>query len=225
MGEVVLVVSSYFLSTLNFVQGLDARMELDVANAFAESHQWFLRVRMPTTPGSGAVVGTGGHVYAPHDIGASLQWLPFAWLWHHHFISSTTESCIAALYDPLWGLVLLSLFFHVQRQLGVSERSSVRATLLVALGSLVWPYAHLSFDVLPTAALIMAGTDMLLAATTQGKNWQYVLSGVLYGGALLFRIDASIAAVAAASWVWWMVWRKVPRRSFWPRGSLVPPSP
>jgi hypothetical protein len=101
MGEVVLVVSSYFLSTLNFVQGLDARMELDVANAFAESPQWFLRVRMPTTPGSGAVVGTGGYVYAAHDIGASLQWLPFAWLWHHHFISSTTESCIAALYDPL----------------------------------------------------------------------------------------------------------------------------
>jgi hypothetical protein len=78
----------------------------------------------------------------------------------------------------------------------------------VTLASLVWPYAHLSFDVLPTEALITAGTDMLLAATTQGRNWQYVLSGVFYGGALLFRIDASIDAVVAASWVWWTVWRK-----------------
>jgi len=199
----VLIIAAYLTSTLNYVQSMDARMELDVANAFTQSHQWFLRVAYPTTPGSGAVYGTGGHVFAAHDIGASLQWLPFAWLWHHHFISWSTETCIAALYDPVWGFALLFFFYRLQRRLNVSPRSSLRATMLVAFGSLVWPYAHLSFDVLPTAALIMAGTELLVAATSGDEPRWYLWAGLCFGGALLFRIDSVLAVVPASLWVWW----------------------
>ncbi len=201
VAEVVLIIAAYLTSTLNYVQSMDARMELDVANAFAQSHQWFLRVHYPTSPGSGAVYGTGGHVFAAHDIGASLQWMPFAWLWAHHVISWSTETCIAALYDPLWGFVLLAVFYRLQRQLRVSTKSSLRATMLVAFGSLVWPYAHLSFDVLPTAALILAGTHTLLRATTEDAPRGYLLSGAFFGGAVLFRIDSVLAVLVAAGWV------------------------
>ena len=203
VAEVLLIVSAYLASTLNYVQSMDARMELDVANAFAQFHQWFLRVHYPTSPGSGAVYGTAGHVFAAHDIGASLQWLPIAWLWHHHAISWSTESCIAALYDPCWGLLLLVFFYRLQRRLSVTPRSSVRATLLVAFGSLVWPYAHLSFDALPTAALIMVGTELLLAATSGDEPRWYLWAGLCFGGAVLFRIDSVLAVVPASVWVWW----------------------
>ncbi len=91
-------------------------------------------------------------------------------------------------------------------ELGFDDRTAVGSALLLALTSIVWVYAHASFDVTPTALALLVAIWMLARFDRDRRIVSLWWAGVATGGAILLRTDSVLfvapLSIPAAAALW-----------------------
>ena len=79
--------------------------------------------------------------------------------------------------------------------------------LVVAFGTLLWPYAKFGFNAALATAALTAGVYGVAAGTADRRAWMVAAGGAALGAALLTRHELLIAAAIAVAWVAWQMRR------------------
>jgi hypothetical protein len=202
------VLSAYLLTANGHIQTIDVTQTLQTARHMVGDGE--LTVDTPFALPGGSVKGVDGKAYSGHGIGMSLLFLPIAKL--DDLISPADDPelvpFLASLLNPLAGTLVVLLFFALERRLGVALLPALAAALLLAFASICWPYAHVSFDAVPTHAAIL-GTALCLVRWTESRSSGWVLgaSGCL-AIAVLIRLDSILLAPVLAAVVVWPALRR-----------------
>jgi len=199
------VACAYALTSSGHLQSADVLETWEVAVRLVAHGT--VTVTSAVLPGGGAVIGAGGRHYAAHGIGMSLLLVPAVVALRALGVSSgsTVGGWAATAVDPVAATVLVVSAAGFARRLTDSASAGVTTGLVIGFGSLVWPYAHVTFDVLPTAALLVVGVSAIVRSETTGLR-SVVLSGAAIGAALLVRVDAGVVLPFALGYLvlgWW----------------------
>ena len=157
--------------------------------------------------------GVDGRYYTPFGIGQSLFDVPF--LVAGRAASRATgltlgdpdtipkafvaaSSTIPAAIAVLFGLLL-------SWRLSSDARSSVLAALVLAFGTMLWPYAKFGFNAALTTGALTAGVYGLAAGAIDRRTWVAAAGGAALGLALLTRHEMILAALSGLGWFAWQV--------------------
>ncbi|MDQ6837732.1 MAG: hypothetical protein M3137_05180 [Actinomycetota bacterium] len=190
----------FALADSGHIQTIDVQEAIDVAQRLV-AHGAVSVTGFPIGGGGGVVGGQGGLFYAPHDIGLTLAFVPVAALHQVGAIGGNTADFLDTLVNPIFAALLVAVYFRFQLLLGVTARLAALATSLLALCTIVFPYAHFSFDATATAFFLLSALLALYAAKRRGGLWRYLLSGGACGAAMLLRVDSIIVVACFAVWL------------------------
>lgn len=220
------VLGMYVLTAAGQFQTVDAAQELGVAVSLR--HGDGFRSAFPVSPGGGTTIGRDGAPYAGHDIGSSLLYLPVALVpgtaerVERPSGSTTTDTTsvrpnrrayfIASFLPPLLGALIVLVFASILTDLGFEPVTVVVTALALAFTTIVWVYAHVSFDSTATALAVTIAVwaaNRFLRAATIGAA---AATGAAIGAAILIRVDSVIMAPFLAAPVVWATLRPTSRR-------------
>jgi hypothetical protein len=190
----------YVLVASGHVQTYDVAETISVSQQWADTgHFWI--TGYPPIPGGGSVAGVGGHLYAAHDIGMSLLFLPVSLLQHWGLVAPTLANLLYTLLDPLVVALTCTVFFLFQFRLTGRRGVAVASALILGLATVVLPYAHVAFDAAPTMFLTLLCFYLLYRAQAAPVTWRYLAAGCAAGGTVLLRVDSAILVAVACLWV------------------------
>jgi hypothetical protein len=163
----------------------------------------------PTNPAGGAVIGTGGHAYAEHDIGLAVIFVPISAALHWHWISPSNAEFLYAIVNTLFGAGTVAIFFLFTWLLTARLAVSVVSAALFGLTTILWPYAHSSFDVLPAGFFILASVYLLFAGAVGRRKpgVAVLLAGLAGGAAVLVRVDSVLIVAVESVLLVGLYWR------------------
>jgi 4-amino-4-deoxy-L-arabinose transferase-like glycosyltransferase len=161
----------------------------------------------PLSPGGGAVLGTGGHQYATHDIGLAVLMLPISTLLQLWHLPSPVGFFLYTLVNPLLGAGIVCLLFFFSLQLTKNKTAAAGVAATAALCSILWPYTHLLFDATPTAFLLLLAFYALWRAQQRLATSMLFLASAALAGAMVFRVDSVLATIVGTIWFVTLVWR------------------
>jgi hypothetical protein len=175
---------------------------------------------VPAHQSSEAWRGTDGRYYTPFGIGQSLFDVPF-------LVAGRTAAKVTGIRigDPdtlpkafvaaastIPAAVAVGFGLLIAWRLSSDARSSVLTALVLAFGTMMWPYAKFGFNAALTTAALTAGVYGVAAGTADRRVWTVTGGGVGLAAALLTRHEMAIAAVVALSWLAWEVRRDASAR-------------
>src|SRR5438477_1235809 len=207
-----LTLSVYTFTANGHVQTADYAEELGVATELAAGHGFSL----PGIPvrGGGIQPGREGKSYAPHDLGTSLILYPMAALLpgaHRGGLPTPRLFLISSFVDAVFAAGTVALFADLLIDLGLDLTSSMGAALLYAFATLIWPFSHISFDVVPTAIFVLMAIWAMARLTRPDDARELVpwaaISGLAMACAVVIRIDAGFIAVAFTVAMGWRAWQ------------------
>lgn len=202
LGAAVFITALAIYSFFNsgHVQTIDVMQSIDVSQQIV-NHGVVWITGIPPTPGGGSVPGVGGHLYAAHDIGLSLIFLPISLLDRWGIVSSTVSAFLYTLVDPLFGAIMVTLFFYFSYFLTRKKAPALVATAIIGLTTMLFVYARISFDAMPTATFLLL-CYLLLTRTIERPRWTMTAgAGCAAAAACLVRIDSTILVTAASLWL------------------------
>ena len=174
-----------FLATASGrVTSTDVQQEMAVAKSLVVHGS----VAIPPLPGTAP--GLHG-AYSVHGLGESLLMLPVAAL-DAVLPAASSDSTMGygvSLVNALIAALIVFVFVRFELDLGVRRRPALIAGVVLMAGTMVWPYAHQAFDVLPTALLVLTGWCAAHRAGQQDQWWWRPLSGIAFAVAILFRAE------------------------------------
>ncbi len=152
-----------------------------------------------------AVMSPDGHFYSYYGLGQSFLEVPF--IVFHDWLTSGGHMLkfVGSLLQPMATLntisaaLIAALIYAISRKLGVSTRAALGAALLVSFASILWVNYRQPYDVLQEALGITGAVYFLVSARESPKPRQqinYALGGLLWGVALITRINSIIAGPA-----------------------------
>jgi 4-amino-4-deoxy-L-arabinose transferase-like glycosyltransferase len=197
-----------FLATLSFylifsaghIQTIDVQQSVAVSqHLLSQGKVWI--TGFPLTPGGGAVTGHGGRAYAAHDIGLALIFLPVSALLNWHVISAPTAELLYTFVNPVFGAMLVTVFYRFCERLTGRAASALAAAVVLAVGTMVLPYAHLAFDAVPTAFFVLAACYFAWCGQLSRQPWAFLAGGSSAAAAVLLRLDSLIVIGALSAWV------------------------
>ena len=211
----------YGLSAPGHLQTVDIRAEFAVAQSIVSRGDFTVNPNLPfvTVP---AEVGPDGRGYTHHGVGTSLLLLPAAVAGKLAGCPDGPAACpagaqhlaefVAGFLDPVCAALTAALFFLFAVRLGVRIRPAAATTLLLALSTSQWAYAHDTFDVVPTGLFtLLAFYGMYRGVAGDGHRW-LVISGAAAGFTVLLRLPSVLVLPALAAWLAWA--------TLWPRPGL-----
>jgi hypothetical protein len=216
----VLFLAVFSLTGSGHVQTIDAEQELSAAASLRAGHS----VASYAAEGhrGGTAPGRHGRNYAAHDVGTTLLYLPLTLVpgtvrvvdglacWppgtrlcatvHDAAVPTRRLELLASFLNPVLGAVLLLVFAEVVVALGFDARVAVLTTLLVGFTSVLWVYAHISFDATADALFVLVAVLGLVRyqRSPDAPLRQLVLAGAGLGAAIVTRSD-TIALLPALS--------------------------
>ncbi len=152
-----------------------------------------------------AVTASDGSLYSFYGLGQSLLEVPFIILQNWLNNGSRGLRLLGLLFQPMATLntisaaLIAAIIFATSRRLGFSTRASLGGALLLGFASILWVTYRQPYDVLQET-LGVAGAIYFLVSAKKGpgqhQRLNYVLGGLLWGVALITRINSIIAAPA-----------------------------
>ncbi len=202
----------FVLTASGHIQTIDVNQSKALSQQIV-AHGQVAITGFPTTPAGGAVIGTGGHAYAEHDIGLAVIFLPISAALQWHWISPSTAEFLYPLVNPLFGAAMIAIFFLFTWLLTVRLAVSAVSAALFGLTTILWPYAHSSFDVLPAGFFILASVYLLFASSLRRKKLGVapLLAGLAAGAAILVRIDSVLIVGVESLLLVGLHWRSTGR--------------
>ncbi len=196
----VLGLATYLLFDSGHIQTIDVQESIAVSQSLVARGAVWIQGFAPI-PGGGSVPGVGGHLYSGHDVGLALIFTPISLLGQHGVLSPTILEAAYSAVDPLAGALLLVVFFHFSVRLTDRLWPSVWATGVLGWCSIMFVYARIAFDAMPTALLLLCAFLMACRLTGE-RRWTLALAGgAAAGSACLVRIDSAVLVLAATVWV------------------------
>ena len=207
----------YTLTASGWIQTIDVIQSIAVATQIVDhgGRLWvdnLWSVGFPQSivgPGWGPVAGVGHHFYVAHSFGEAFVMLPTAVLRHIGLISDGVMQFLDSLVNPLAGGALVAATFRVMHRLSGRLRASVVGAILIGFASMVWPYAHFSFDATPTALFLMLALLGILGLAENPSRRRSLGVGAALAGALFFRIDSAPIVFIDLIWLLWTL-RPIP---------------
>ena len=168
---------------------------------------------VPAEQSTDAWRGVDGRYYTPFGVGQSLFDVPFVLA--GRAITATTgvtlggddtvPKALVAAASTLPAAVAVAFSLLLSWRLSSSARSSVLSALVVAFGTMLWPYAKFGFNAALTTGALVAGTYGVAAGAMDRRLWAAVGGGVGLGVAMLTRHEMMIAALVCVVWLTWQV--------------------
>jgi hypothetical protein len=190
----------FCLTSSGHIQTIDVDQSVSVSQQIVARKDVAVTGYMPI-PGGGVVQGHDGRLYAAHDIGMAVVFIPISAMLRWHLIGPGAGRLLYALVDPVFGAATILLFFLWQTRLVKDRLVAVMSAALLGLTTIVWPYAHVAFDALPTAFFILTAV-YFLHRSTQRSTWSDALwAGCAGAAAMLLRIDSIIVIALASVWL------------------------
>ncbi len=218
----------YLLTASGRMQSIDTTQTLNVAVSIRTGNG--VESAACVHPGGGTLPGRDGRDYTSHDIGMSLLYLPLTLVPGTTMATdpakagTSTARCsrlssaktaatrrlsrLASFIPPLVGAALALVFALVLAELGFDDRTAVITSLLVAFTSMLWVYAHVSFDVTPTALLILFCTLWLVRFVRSERAAHLLMASISLAGAVLLRTDSLFFAIPLSIPIGVSIWRK-----------------
>jgi hypothetical protein len=155
------------------------------------------------------VIGTGGHAYAEHDIGLAIIFVPISAMLQWHWISPANAEFLYALVNPLFAAGTVAIFFLFTWLLTARLAVSAVSAALFGLTTILWPYAHCSFDVLPAGFFILASAYFLFAGSVRNRKPEMtvLLAGLTALAAVLVRADCALVVGVESILLLWLYWQ------------------
>jgi hypothetical protein len=201
----------YLFTANGHVQTADYAQEVWVSAAMAAGRGFAVDGLQPGGPGA-PQVGRDGRAYAAHDLGSSLLLYPLAALLpdaHRNGLPTDRLLFLSAFLAPVVAALTVALFADLLLELGVTTRSVIVTSLLYAFGTLIWPFAHISFDVTPTALFVLLAVCFLARLHRKAIQLRWTsAAGVAMAWAVLIRIDAVVIALAMTVAILDRAWRE-----------------
>jgi hypothetical protein len=156
-----------------------------------------------------AALGPDGRAYSPFGIAQSIVNIPF-YLAGRELEAVTglrlgppdaiRRAAVAGASVVAAALTVLVTFLFAWR-LSRDPAASVGASLVVAFGTLLWPYSGFGFNTALTALFLLTGVYLLWTGRQPGEPSRVLWSGLAFGAASLTRHEMFLAALPAALWL------------------------
>lgn len=212
------VLAVYALTGAGQFQTVDAAQELGAAVSLRHGHG--LRSDFPEGAGGGTTRGRDGALYAAHDIGSTLLYLPFTLIpgsstqrvatatdtghvGHQVLLPSKRLYFAASFAAPLLGALIVLVFACLLEELGFDPVTTTWTALALAFTTAIWVYAHVSFDSTATALAIVGTAWGAARFMRRRAPRDALLTGAFAAGALLVRIDSLVMVPFLAAPVLW----------------------
>ena len=168
------------------------------------------------------VRGVGGQYFAPHAIGQSLLYIPFALLYTSHLLSLGLAHWVATFLDPAIGATLVVVVTTFAYDLVPRWNTALATGLATGVTTMVWPYASVAFDVLPTALALLVAGWQLHRAYVRNEPTHLFWMALALAAALLERVDAGLWVLGIGAVIAVDV---IVHRPTWRRWALVALAP
>jgi hypothetical protein len=193
----------------------DAVAMFDEATSIIATHS----MNVPATQSLEAWRGVDGRYYTPFGIGQAVYDIPVilaarafvAVTGLHVGAADTVPKAAVALATTVPAAVAVAVGFLLAWRLSDDVGASVGVALVLAFGTLIWPYARFGFNAALTTAALTGGVYGIGAGALDGRARLLVAGGALLGFALLTRHEMILAATVALVWLAVAV-RNRPRR-------------
>jgi hypothetical protein len=192
----------YLLVAAGHVETIDVSESIAVSQQIV-NHGVLWVTGFPTTPGGGVVPGVGGHLFSPHDIGLALIFTPISLLLRWTGLSPQLGGFLYTLVDAVFSALLVAVFFRFSVGLTNRLRPSLWAAAVLGLCTIVFPYAHTTFDAMPTAFFLLLSVYATWTAAKRTSTRYLLAGGCAAGAAVLIRSDSLILIAPLAFWVIW----------------------
>ncbi|MEI8050414.1 MAG: hypothetical protein WCI12_03170 [Actinomycetes bacterium] len=201
----------YVLTASGWIQTIDVVQSIAVATQFVDhgGRLWvdgLHSVGVHQTwvgPGGGIQPGVNHHFYVAHAFGEALVMVPGAVLRHLGVISDIKMQFVDSLVNPIAAGTLVTVAFRIMHRLSGRLRSSLVGALLIGFASMVWPYAHFSFDATPTALFLMLALLGILGLAEEPTRRRSFAVGAALAAALAFRVDSALMVTVDVAWLLW----------------------
>jgi hypothetical protein len=173
--------------------------------------------------------GSDGRSYAPFGIGQSLYDIPFL-LAGRLLVDrvglrlgdpDAVPKALVAGASTIAAAAAAAFGFLLAWRLSSHMRASVAAALVLAFGTMLWPYARFGFNAALTAGALAAGVYGTAAGVADRSRPLLAAGGAALGVALLTRHEMTLAAAVCLIWLAWS-WRAPVAED---RGSTRPERP
>lgn len=161
----------YFLSAPGRIDMFDGGIRHDVTESLIDIG--VPAVRDPSFPG---LPGRWGYRYAWYELGSSVAAVPFVWLGRTlgHGSLESRQFAFSMTSVP-FAAAVVAVVFLIYGRLGCSLRAALGWSLVVAFGTLLWPYAGSSFDAAMQAFfLTVAVWAAVEALASESYGWAVV---------------------------------------------------
>lgn len=153
--------------------------------------------------------GVDGRIYAPFGIGQSIVNIPFYLagrivgerLGSATAHDDTIPKAFVALGNVGGGALVVWLTVLFAYRLSGNLEGAAFATLALAFGTLLWPYATFGFNAPLTTCCLLAGVYNTWIGTRTGQRTTLAWGGVWLACAFLTRHEMALAIICAAIWV------------------------
>jgi hypothetical protein len=155
--------------------------------------------------------GTDGRYYTPFGIGQSLFDMPFIVAGRIAARATgvtigdpdTIPKAFVAAASTIPATISVAFALLLAWRLTSDARASVLAAIVLAFGTMVWPYAKFGFNAALVTAALTSGLYCLAAGTIDRRPGTVAAGSAGLGFALLTRHEMTIAAIVAIAWVFW----------------------
>ncbi len=113
----------------------------------------------------------------------------------------TLSKSFVALGATMPYAVAAAFTFLIAFRLSGHRRSAAVAALMLAFGTMVWPYSKYGFNAALATGAIAAGTYALAVGWLDRRRAMLMMGGLAFGVALLTRHEMGIAAAAGLVWL------------------------
>ena len=205
----------YALTSAGWIAHVDVIQSQAVAQAIADHHRlWF--TSFPTSPihliwPGDAVRGVGGHLYGKHAVGYILLMVPITEAQHLNLVGWRVADFCIGMINPAAIGATVAIVYRMMVALSKDRRISLVGASIVAVSTLLWPYAHVPYDAGPTTLGVTVALAALFSLRS-GIRWQLtLLAGLGLGLAVLVRNDSLLFVAIDAVWLAVILWRRTIR--------------
>src|SRR5689334_21207194 len=182
----------YFLTAPGRIDMFDGGVRHEVTESLIEIGA--PAVRDPWYPG---VPGRRGLRYSWYELGASISAIPFVLVGRSLGGGSLEAKQFAySMTSVPFAAAAVALVFLIYGRLGCSLARALRWSLVVAFGTLLWPYAGSTFDAALQAFWLTLAVWGAIEATTRRSYAWAVASGVAF--AMLVNVQEAYVVLAVS---------------------------
>ena len=121
------------------------------------------------------------------------------------FIPATADASLIILFmahltNVFIGALLCLTFYKFGRELGYGRRAALAGALALGLATTLFPYSRQYFSE-PLAALLLLACIMFLNRASGGKAINASFAGLMFGAAMLTKIDTAFLLIPIAVWM------------------------